>query len=120
MNFKITGKLGLDGVTYIDRSGQPKKRKQSPSKAFVASDAWKEVRAKAIALYGAVCMKCGSQDKIQVDHVKPKSRFPDLSLDISNLQILCWGCNKDKGFYKYDDYRPQVGKSLPCSSGCTN
>lgn len=111
MDFKIAGKLGRDGVTYIDRSGSPKKRKLSPSKVFQVSAAWKEVREKALALYGTVCMKCGSTEEIQVDHVKPKYKFPELALDINNLQILCWGCNKEKSFFRDTDYRASVGKS---------
>jgi 5-methylcytosine-specific restriction endonuclease McrA len=113
MIFKITGKLGLDGITYINRDiDKPRKRKQSAHKAFIATPEWKEVRAKAVALYGAVCMKCGSTDHIQVDHVKPRSKYPEIALDINNLQILCWDCNKEKSFFHDTDYRGNVGKSI--------
>ena len=32
-----------------------------------------------------------------IDHIKPLSIYPDLALDISNLQITCWQCNIYKG-----------------------
>lgn len=32
-----------------------------------------------------------------VDHVLPKSYFPNLALDKQNLLMLCWSCNRQKG-----------------------
>lgn len=32
-----------------------------------------------------------------VDHVLPKSLFPELALDKQNLIMLCWTCNEKKG-----------------------
>ena len=33
---------------------------------------------------------------MHVDHVKPRSKFPELALDLSNLQVLCNLCNVAK------------------------
>ncbi len=45
--------------------------------------------------YGGRCQACGRRKDIQLDHVIPVncggSDHP------SNLQPLCWRCNKDKG-----------------------
>lgn len=39
-------------------------------------------------------MACLCIDKvIHVDHIKPRSTFPQLEMDINNLQILCVDCN---------------------------
>jgi 5-methylcytosine-specific restriction endonuclease McrA len=32
-----------------------------------------------------------------VDHILPKSLFPNLALDKQNLMMLCWSCNQKKG-----------------------
>ena len=32
-----------------------------------------------------------------IDHIKPRKFFPELALDILNLQLLCAKCNKRKG-----------------------
>lgn len=52
------------------------------------------------------CQVCGLKDEeiVQVDHIKPRSKFPELSFDISNGRTLCPNCherksNKEKGRY---------------------
>lgn len=53
-------------------------------------------------------MLCNSEDHIVVDHIKPASRFPDLALDLENLQVLCNDCNMGKSNDDYTDFRPMV------------
>lgn len=43
---------------------------------------------------GAACAKCGSTEKLTVDHIVPMIRGG--SDDLSNLQILCKRCNSSK------------------------
>ncbi|WP_445955593.1 HNH endonuclease [Yeosuana sp.] len=49
-----------------------------------------------------VCLKCGSDNKLTIDHIVPISKGG--SNDFSNLQILCEKCNSLKGS-KVADYR---------------
>lgn len=42
------------------------------------------------------CMQCGSNSKLSVDHIIPKSRQGSVKHP-SNLQILCTECNGKKG-----------------------
>ena len=51
-------------------------------------------------------MCCGSKEHINVDHIKPRSSYPELSLEFDNLQVLCAGCNLEKGGEGETDYRP--------------
>ena len=71
------------------------------SSGFLRSKEWKELRLKALELYGLACFKCGRENSrmfpINVDHIKPRKFFPELALDITNLQPLCGPCNKKKG-----------------------
>jgi len=71
------------------------------SDQFTRSEEWKQLRKKAIALYGAKCVYCGAiptkNNPCNIDHIKPRKFFPELALDITNLQPLCAKCNKHKG-----------------------
>lgn len=76
---------------------------------FYSSWEWKRVRYEALKKYGAKCMLCGAtaEDgaKICVDHIKPRSRFPELQFDVNNLQVLCNDCNMGKGAWDETDWR---------------
>jgi 5-methylcytosine-specific restriction endonuclease McrA len=44
---------------------------------------------------------------LEVDHVKPRSKYPELALDLDNTQILCRACNSKKGTAETDYRRIQ-------------
>lgn len=79
------------------------------SEEFYNCDAWRRVRYQALKLHGGACQLCGDRARVgaplHVDHIKPRSKFPDLALDITNLQILCEGCNVGKGASDTTDWR---------------
>jgi 5-methylcytosine-specific restriction endonuclease McrA len=68
---------------------------------FLYSEAWRKLRREAAERYGLVCFKCGRENSrkfpINMDHIKPRKYYPELALDIENLQPLCGPCNKAKG-----------------------
>lgn len=78
------------------------------SDGFLLSPEWKALRRQAIELYGTTCCKCGKEQtrrhRVNMDHIKPRKYYPELALDINNLQPLCGYCNRDKG-NKTADYR---------------
>jgi len=43
---------------------------------------------------GRICEICGNEVAIEVHHIIPRSKCPNLSLDIENLMILCNKCHK--------------------------
>ena len=86
-----------------------KPRKKSFGNKFLSSPEWRRLRMQALKKYGPVCMCCGASPKtgavVNVDHIKPRKLFPELSLDINNLQILCGACNHGKGNWDMTDWR---------------
>ncbi len=52
--------------------------------------------------YGWRCMRCGGDRCLTLDHIKPVSLGGETVL--SNLQILCYRCNREKGS-QIIDYR---------------
>jgi 5-methylcytosine-specific restriction endonuclease McrA len=90
-------KLKMSGMSDNEIASRIKKS----SDGFLRSKEWKELRLKALSVYGMSCFKCGRENSkrfpINVDHIKPRKFFPELSLEITNLQPLCGPCNKNKG-----------------------
>lgn len=97
----------------------PKKKKATKKKkhyvdyktfnAFYSLKPWRQLRYKALLKYGAKCMLCGASKEdgkiMHVDHIKPRYKYPELELKLSNLQILCEDCNMGKGGWDETDHR---------------
>jgi len=84
----------------------PRPRQES----FYQSEAWREARYKALRHSDGRCQLCGRSKRadgviLHVDHIKPRSRFPELALDVANLQVLCEDCNLGKGNSDTVDWR---------------
>jgi len=82
--------------------------KQLSDKLFFESREWRELRYKALLQHGKQCQCCGATPPtvvLHVDHVKPRYKFPDLELSLSNLQVLCEACNLGKGAWDETDHR---------------
>ena len=74
--------------------------------------AWPSLRLSILKKHGSRCMCCGATPydgvRIDVDHIKPRGRYPELELDPSNLQILCKPCHMAKGPHDETDFRISV------------
>ena len=78
---------------------------------FYISREWRELRVRVLEKYECACMMCGRspiRDKvvIHVDHIKPRSFYPELSLEFNNMQLLCEDCNLGKSNKYTTDWRP--------------
>jgi 5-methylcytosine-specific restriction endonuclease McrA len=91
--------------------GKPKSTR-IPDDEFFPSREWQTLRYQALVKHGGKCQCCGAgrEDgkKLHVDHVKPRSKFPELQLELSNLQVLCEDCNLGKGAWDQTDWRPKL------------
>jgi len=81
----------------------PKKFKND---GFYRSRKWLALRYEFLKISNAICDCCGATNQeLHVDHIKPRSKYPALALDIGNLQVLCRACNKGKGNRDETDWR---------------
>jgi 5-methylcytosine-specific restriction endonuclease McrA len=84
-------------------------RARLSEQTFYDSPAWLRLRYQALKRRNACCDCCGARgsysNPLQIDHIKPRSKYPDLQLEISNLQILCRDCNMGKGAWDETDWR---------------
>ena len=95
---------------------KPRHKKKSNKKIkkvkdpFYSSHEWAKVRYQALKISNGKCQLCGRgiEDGVtlHVDHIKPKSKYPHLSLNINNLQVLCSACNWGKYNRDETDWRP--------------
>lgn len=72
---------------------------------FYRTIEWRNLRSNVLSKSDKKCVHCeASYLTLQVDHILPRCRFPDLELKYSNLQVLCVDCNKKKGSMTYDEF----------------
>ena len=68
-----------------------------------------KLRYETLVKYNARCLLCGATPddgiRVDVDHVKPVSKYPELVNDPDNLQVLCEACNSGKSNRTEDDFR---------------
>lgn len=105
---RFKGKLKKNrGVKKANRQKLSKKSDAD----FYSSREWLELRVRVLESYKCKCMMCGRSPQthdvfLHVDHIKPRSKFPELSLDFDNLQVLCMDCNIGKSNKYQTDWRP--------------
>lgn len=74
--------------------------------AFYSTGRWRRLRYRVFLEQGNVCACCGATKcELHVDHIKPRSKYPQLQWDINNLQVLCRDCNFAKGAWNERDWR---------------
>lgn len=108
----VCGIVGVDVSTLCGWTKEIKTSEHLTSKekfdAFYKTKEWQRLRYQAFVRYGKVCNLCGAGGQLHVDHIKPRSKYPELESDIGNLQILCVDCNYGKGGWDETDWRPRL------------
>lgn len=70
------------------------------SRTFYQSPEWRFLRIQALSKRSS-CEACGASPAtgavLHVDHILPRSIYPQFALSLNNLQILCESCNMGKG-----------------------
>lgn len=68
-----------------------------------------KLRYQILTKFKSTCLLCGKSTKdgvtVEVDHIKPISKYPELTNDPDNLQVLCTACNLGKRDTYEDDLR---------------
>lgn len=103
-----------------------RRREEEPEEAdgFYRSYRWRRLRVDAFEAnrqrYGMLaCECCGMVDveSFHVDHIYPRSAYPELALDPDNLQVLCDACNIGKGAAYTTNWRGGEDPVLPKRRG---
>lgn len=88
---------------------------KSSNAKFYSSYEWRQLRVRILEKYDCRCMMCGRSPNIHgvvlnVDHIKPMKKYPELALVFENLQVLCGACNHGKSNKYETDHRPDKGQ----------
>ena len=88
-----------------------KSKLHETKKSHFRSPKWDDVRNMHLSLHGE-CAACGSEDTLQVHHIKPFRLHPELELKLENLITLCMGaldCHLEIGHGgSFKSYNPNV------------
>lgn len=111
----LSGHIVKKNDNAPDFKRSKKFKNTNKTKAFLTSWDWRKLRYEVLKERGFQCECCGATAKnnersgmpvrIEVDHIKPISKFWQLRLEKSNLQVLCRDCNKGKGNRYVHDHR---------------
>lgn len=105
---KNTSRLKLEVIKPSKMPAKAKKLAAKSKVGFYWSDAWRDLRYRVLVRYGRKCMACGVMGSpAHVDHIKPRSKYPELALEFNNLQVLCEACNMGKRAWDETDWRPK-------------
>lgn len=82
--------------------------------APIESMRWRKFRKVIIQRDNGVCQRCLSMkgifnsDKLEVHHIKPREKYPDLIFDEDNCITLCKTCNLELGVKEKLDFERKV------------
>ena len=69
-----------------------------PTDPFYYSRPWRKLRIAVLQRDNYLCVRCLAKYRIApakiVHHIKPRQEYPELELEIDNLESLCNGCHE--------------------------
>ncbi len=84
--------------------------------SFFQTTPWLDLRYRVLKSSRGCCALCGSRgdagNPLQVDHIKPRSKYPELELRADNCQVLCRNCNMGKSNKDATDWRFEPSREL--------
>ncbi len=107
----------IDGLKVLDQAWlELKLIPDVSSPEFLNSKSWKRLRYKALKLHGMCCQCCGARPSsgatLNVDHIFPRLLFPQLALQIDNLQVLCSDCNEGKANWDMTNFKEKSSYAI--------
>lgn len=73
---------------------------------------WLYVRKQVLVLQDYTCQNCGLRepDIMEVNHKLERSKYPELSRDINNMEVLCPNCHRRKtnAFLRTNKQEPKL------------
>lgn len=88
--------------------------KNNKTMKLLSSARWKKLRTLIIKRDKGLCQRCFIKygiingEDLQVHHIKPRVKYPELMFEESNLITLCRTCNLQLGTNEKLDFEPDI------------
>lgn len=124
MKKKVCGSCGRiidhnkDCGCYKRTEYQKQYNEKNPQNSELRSSRWSDKRKFIIRRDGGVCQRClikfgkVNNHNLQVHHIKPRIKYPDLMYEDSNLICICKTCNLQLGTKEELDFEWSVRDSI--------
>jgi 5-methylcytosine-specific restriction endonuclease McrA len=99
---------GSNALRRAKAEAEERRQAWKERKGFYRSRPWQKLRYEVLRERGNKCECCGRSPPeviLDVDHVLPRSKYPELALVKSNMQILCRDENHIKSNKDFTDWR---------------
>lgn len=107
---------------YNERLSMKREKKRNYSRQYynenkdtqktIKSERWKKFRRMIIQRDNGVCQRCLAKrnilvgDNLEVHHIKPRTKYPTLVFEESNVITICKTCNLELGTREELDFEP--------------
>lgn len=91
-----------------------KKKENKETYKLINNTRWRKLRKDILQRDNFECQRClikygiHNYHNLQVDHIKPRIKYPELAYDKNNLITLCATCNNSKGTNEELDFEPRT------------
>lgn len=80
-------------LNEIETLKSEKKSKKKKRKSQINTKEYEQFRKSILKRDNYRCVECGNTHRLQVHHIKPKSKYPELLMVPSNCVTLCISCH---------------------------
>lgn len=100
------------------KRGKPMRKMGKVGKKWLETrDRWFEAGNKAPYYKCYICGKLLTRSQLTLDHIKSRSRHPELRYVLKNLAPCCWDCNTAKGSLDIEEYLATLDKQKEIEHG---
>ena len=97
LNVKMVKNTG--GVNEQNVRLNKRIRRISPHRLIRSTKEYRKWRESILHKFNYTCSFCGSMERLELDHIEPVSKRPELIMVDSNARILCKPCHKTTPSY---------------------
>lgn len=88
-----------DQKVRLNKKVMIKKKRIKATRAIRGTRMYLDWRKKILNSFNHTCSFCGAKERLELDHIEPVSKRPDLIMDDSNARILCRPCHQTTDSY---------------------